>query len=88
MILSAFIAPLFRSFTLGMPPLFPKAICMAFELAAYGAISGLLHRLLPRKKPYIYCSLLLSMIIGRLVWGLAMLYCGSDCVNTDSDYDS
>ena len=68
-----FIAPLFRSLTLGMPPLFPKAICMAFELAAYGAISGLLHRLLPRKKPYIYCSLLLSMIIGRLVWGLAML---------------
>ncbi len=70
-----FIAPLFRSLTLGMPPLFPKAICMAVELAAYGAISGLMHKLLPRKKPYIYCSLLIAMIAGRLVWGAAMFIC-------------
>lgn len=67
-----FIAPLFRSLTLGMPPLFPTAVCMAFELAAYGAVAGLMHRILPRKKAYIYCSLLTSMIIGRLVWGVAM----------------
>ena len=67
-----FIAPLFRSLTLGMPPLFPKAICMAFELAAYGATAGLMHKLLPRKKPYIYVSLLTAMIVGRLVWGAAM----------------
>lgn len=70
-----FIAPLFRSFTLGMPPLFPTAVCMAFELAAYGAIAGFMHRLLPRKKPYIYVSLLTAMIIGRLVWGTAMFVC-------------
>ena len=67
-----FVAPLFRSFTLGMPPLFPTALCMAFELAAYGAVSGLLHKLLPKKKPYIYCSLLAAMISGRLIWGAAM----------------
>lgn len=67
-----FIAPLFRSLTLGMPPLFPTAVCMAFELAAYGAIAGLMHKILPRKKPYIYVSLLTAMIIGRLVWGAAM----------------
>lgn len=67
-----FIAPLFRSLTLGMPPLFPTAVCMAFELAAYGAVAGLMHRILPRKKAYIYCSLLTSIIIGRLVWGVAM----------------
>ena len=67
-----FIAPLFRSLTLGMPPLFPTALCMAFELAAYGAIAGLLHNILPRKKPYIYVSLLTAMIVGRLVWGAAM----------------
>lgn len=67
-----FIAPLFRSLTLGMPPLFPTAICMAFELAAYGLIAGLMHNLLPKKKPYIYCSLLTAMIVGRLVWGFAM----------------
>ncbi|MBR4071536.1 MAG: ECF transporter S component [Clostridia bacterium] len=66
------IAPLFRSLTLGMPPLFPTAVCMAFELAAYGAIAGLMHKILPRKKPYVYVSLLSAMIAGRLIWGAAM----------------
>ena len=70
-----FIAPLFRSFLLGMPPLFPKAVCMAFELAAYGLIAGLMHKILPRKKPYIYVSLLTAMIVGRIVWGSAMFVC-------------
>ena len=67
-----FVAPLLRSLTLGMPPFFPTAVCMAFELCAYGAITGLMHKLLPRKKPYIYISLLTAMVIGRLVWGAAM----------------
>ena len=31
-----FIAPLVRSVLFGMPPMFPIAISMAFELAAYG----------------------------------------------------
>lgn len=70
--LVGFVAPLFRSFTVGMPPLFPTALCMAFELAAYGAIAGLMYKILPKKKPYIYCSLLAAMIVGRLVWGGAM----------------
>ena len=70
--LVGFVAPLFRSFTVGMPPLFPTALCMAFELAAYGAIAGLMYKILPKKKPYIYCSLLAAMIVGRLVWGTAM----------------
>ena len=70
-----FVAPLLRSFTLGMPPLFPTAFCMAFELAAYGLVSGLMHKLLPRKKPCIYCSLIVAMVIGRLVWGAAMFIC-------------
>ena len=71
-----FIAPLFRSMiTGGFPPMFPTAVCMAFELAAYGAVAGLMHTVLPRKKPYIYVSLLTAMIIGRLVWGAAMFVC-------------
>ena len=69
------IAPLFRSFTLGMPPLYPTAICMSLELAVYGAMSGWLHRRLPRKKPYIYLSLLVAMLAGRLIWGGAMFVC-------------
>lgn len=74
-LLVGFIAPLFRSVTLGMPPLFPTAICMAFELATYGAVSGVMHKILPRKKPFIYISLLIAMIAGRLVWGVAMYVC-------------
>lgn len=69
------IAPLFRSLTLGMPPLFPTAVCMAFELAAYGAVAGLMHKLLPRKKISIYVSLIVAMVVGRLVWGAAMMVC-------------
>ena len=70
-----FIAPLFRSLTLGMPPLFPTAVCMSFELAAYGAIAGLMHKILPRKMSCIYGSLLTAMIVGRLIWGAAMFVC-------------
>lgn len=70
-----FAAPLLRSFTLGMPPLFPTALCMAFELAAYGAVSGLMHKILPHKKISIYGSLFISMLAGRILWGCAMLLC-------------
>ena len=43
-----FIAPLFRSVIFGMPPMFPTALCMAFELAAYGLVSGFMYRLMPK----------------------------------------
>ena len=74
-LLVGFLAQLFRSFILGMPPLFPTAVCMAFELATYGAVTGLMHSILPKKKPFIYCSLLTAMVLGRLVWGAAMYVC-------------
>lgn len=70
-----FIAPLFRSLTLGMPPLFPTAVCMAAELATYGAVAGLMHKILPRKKAYVYVSLIISMLVGRIVWGVMMFLC-------------
>ena len=34
-----FVAPLLRSVLFGMPPMFPVAISMAFELATYGFVS-------------------------------------------------
>ena len=37
------IAPLLRSAIMGMPVMFPAAISMAFELAVYGFMSGLLY---------------------------------------------
>lgn len=70
-----FVAPLLRSVTLGMPILFPSAICMAFELATYGFMTGLMHKILPKKKPFIYCSLLTAMLMGRMIWGIAMMIC-------------
>ena len=50
-----------------MPPA-QMAICMAFELATYGFISGLLHRLLPDKAVWMYVSLAGAMVVGRLVY--------------------
>ncbi len=64
-----FCAPLLRSVILGMPPL-PMAACMAFELAAYGFTAGLLRRVLPKKIPFLYISLVVSMVIGRIVFCL------------------
>lgn len=66
-----FIAPLLRSALFGMPVLFPGAAAMAFELATYGFLSGLLFKLLPKKNRYIYVTLLISMVCGRIVWGAA-----------------
>lgn len=70
-----FTAPLLRGLTLGMPPLFPTAICMALELATYGAIAGLMHRILPKRKSSVYISLLVAMVVGRIIWGCAMFLC-------------
>ena len=65
-----FIAPLIRSTILGMPPMFPTAVAMAFELAAYGLLAGLLYRLFPKRAGYTYAALILAMIGGRIVWSL------------------
>lgn len=67
-----FIVPLLRSMMFGMPPMM-TAIAMAFELAAYGVITGLLYKVLPGKKVKVYISLIVAMIVGRIVWGLVSL---------------
>lgn len=63
-------APLIRSMLFGKPMLFPSAVSMAFELAVYGLVAGLLYRALPKKKGYIYLSLISAMVSGRVVWGV------------------
>ncbi len=68
------ILPLFRSFLLGMPPLFPTALAMTFELGAYGFLTGFLYEFLPKKSVYIYTNLIVSMLGGRLVWGIVSLF--------------
>ena len=71
--LVGFIAPLLRSLLFSMPPMVPTAVCMAFELAAYGFLAGLFYKIFPKKIPFIYVSLILAMIGGRIVWGVARL---------------
>lgn len=66
-----FIAPIMRSMIFGMPVMYPMAAAMAFELAAYGLLSGMLYKLFPKKNAYIYPALILSMLGGRIVWGIA-----------------
>lgn len=60
-----FLAHLFN----GMPPIYPTAISMAFELAAYGAVSGFLAE--KKKKLPLLATLLISMLCGRIVMGVA-----------------
>lgn len=66
-----FISPLLRSVLFGMPPMFPIAVSMAFELAAYGFATGFLYRLFSKKVFFIYVTLLISMLFGRVVWSIA-----------------
>jgi len=65
-----FIAPPLRHVLFHIPA-YPTFVAMALELAAYGLISGLMYRKLPRKTPYIYVTLIVAMIVGRIVSGLA-----------------
>lgn len=66
------ILPLMRSFLFGMPPLFPVAIAMTFELATYSFVAGFLYN---RSKwqcvVALYRSIIIAMLAGRIVWGAA-----------------
>ncbi len=66
-----FIAPLLRHLIFTMPQM-PGALGMAFEMAAYGCIVGILWRLLRGRIRDIYTALLTAMVAGRLIWGCAM----------------
>lgn len=66
-----FVAPLLRFFIFHMPPIYPIGAAMAFELCAYGLLCGLLYKAFPKKNIYIYPALIISMLGGRVVWGIA-----------------
>lgn len=69
-----FTLPLLRSVLFGMPPMFPIAIAMAFELATYGLVSGLLYKYLLDNKYRIIIALIGAMIDGRIVWGIVSYF--------------
>ena len=68
------ILPILRHFTFGMPPLYPTAIAMSFELATYGFVVGFVYKN-SRWKCIIalYESLIIAMITGRIVWGITTM---------------
>lgn len=66
--LVGFVVPLMRSVIWGMPPIM-TAIGMAFELAAYGIVTGFLYKRFPKNKFLLYAELVVAMILGRVVWG-------------------
>lgn len=68
-----FLAPLLRSVLFGMPPIMPVAVAMAFELAAYGAVAGLIMARMPRKLSSVFIALVGAMVVGRIVWGLVSM---------------
>ena len=66
------ILPLLRSILFGMPPIYPVAIAMTFELATYGSISGLIYDHSKWQCVYaLYRSMIIAMLAGRIIWGLA-----------------
>ena len=62
------VVPFISSFISGTPAIYPVTVYMAFELAAYGILCGLLSRRLG-----IILTLAISMIGGRLVLAVAQL---------------
>ena len=67
-----FLLPLLRSAVLTAPPMFPTAVAMAFELAAYGFLSGFLYaRSRWQCVVALYRCLIAAMIGGRIVWAAA-----------------
>lgn len=66
-LLVGMLTPLLSSVLTGMPPFFPGAIQMMFELGVYSLVISLLYH---RYKLGIYPSLLTSMLLGRFTAGI------------------
>lgn len=63
------VTPLLSSVITGMPPLFPMAVIMVFELAAYGFVTSYVYN---NASKNIYISLIAGQISGRIISGLVV----------------
>lgn len=63
----AIITPILSMLITAMPPV-PMIYFMLFELVAYAVVSGLLS-----KKFNVYITLIITLICGRIVYGLALV---------------
>ena len=66
------LTPLLRSLFFTMPVMYPTAIAMAFELSGYGIGAACLYQKIPHSFKGICLSLVGSMLIGRVLWGMSM----------------
>lgn len=73
-LLLGIITPLLNSVLTGMPPMFPMAAIMMFELGVYGLAASLATRNL---KLSTMPSLIISMIVGRLAAGVTVFVLSS-----------
>jgi len=64
--ITGIIVPILSSFLTGMPPLYPVGAAMALELAAYGAIIGILAG-----RMNVIVALIGAMLGGRIVLGIS-----------------
>ncbi len=70
--LIGFLLPTVRGLVFGLPPLYPNAVAMAFEMAAYGFVSGYLYSHARWQcTKMLYISLVTAMLAGRIVWAFA-----------------
>lgn len=68
----SFILPIMRSLIFTMPPMYPGAVAMAFEFAAYAFVAGFVYSLFKKQDLIaLYVSMLTAMVAGRIVWGIA-----------------
>ena len=70
----ALMLPVLRSLLFGMPPMYPTAIAMAFELAAYAFVAGFIYASVKKQNLLtLFISIIAAMIAGRIVWGIAQV---------------
>ena len=67
-LLAGILTPFIAFLISGMPIIFPVGLSMMFELATYGFVAGYTYKNM-KLNPYI--SLLASLLIGRIVFGVA-----------------
>ncbi len=67
------VTPILSNLITGMPPMGPILYSMIFELAVYGFLAGVLFQFIRTKYVVLdlYLSLILAMLGGRIIYGLA-----------------
>ena len=64
----SFILPLLRTVLFSRPKMYPDAISIAFELAVYALVAGIIFGVFSKKDlKAVYVSMLSAMILGRVV---------------------